>query len=127
MAVSRSAQGWLALQLGLGLVWCGLLALQAPAEGELGPTGPQVFQMLVVAGWLPSIALACWQRQHRRWRWLIISDLLGAAALLVLAFTLYLPLFFFNVAWFLPLALMPRGLLAEILMRGLARLTDPGP
>jgi hypothetical protein len=83
--------------------------------------------MLVVAGWLPSIALACWQLQHRRWRWLIISDLLGAAALLVLAFTLYLPLFFFNVAWFLPLALMPRGLLAEILMRGLARLMVPDP
>ena len=82
--------------------------------------------MLVVAGWLPSIALACWQLQHRRWALLIISDLLGAAALVVLAFTLYLPLLFFNVAWFLPFALMPRGLLAEILMRGLARLTSTG-
>jgi hypothetical protein len=27
------------------------------------------------------------------------------------------PLFFFNVAWFLPLALLPRGLLSEGLVR----------
>lgn len=126
MLVSRSARAWLALQLALGLGWIALLALQAPAERELGPTAPQVFQMLVIAGWLPSIPLACWQLQHRHWRSLILSDLLAAAALVLLAFTAYLPLFVFNVAWFLPLALMPRGLLAEILMRGLARLMGPG-
>ncbi|MEB3256697.1 MAG: hypothetical protein VKN83_00110 [Cyanobacteriota bacterium] len=33
------------------------------------------------------------------------------------AFTAYVPLFFFNVAWFLPLALLPRGVLCEVLMR----------
>ena len=37
--------------------------------------------------------------------------------LLLLAFSLYLPLFFFNVAWFLPLALLPRGVLSELLAR----------
>jgi hypothetical protein len=37
--------------------------------------------------------------------------------LLLLAFSLYLPLFFFNVAWFLPLALLPRGMLSELLVR----------
>jgi hypothetical protein len=42
--------------------------------------------------------------------------------LVLLACTAYLPLFFFHVAWFLPLALLPRGLLAELLDRLLARL-----
>lgn len=36
--------------------------------------------------------------------------------LLLLAFSLYLPLFFVNVAWFLPLALQPRGMLSEFLV-----------
>jgi hypothetical protein len=39
--------------------------------------------------------------------------------LLLLAFSLYLPLFFVNVAWFLPLALLPRGMLSELLVRWL--------
>ena len=34
----------------------------------------------------------------------------------------YLPLFFFQVVWFLPLALLPRGLVAELLHRLLVRL-----
>ena len=37
--------------------------------------------------------------------------------MLLLACTAYLPLFFFNVAWFLPLALLPRGVLSELLVR----------
>jgi hypothetical protein len=41
----------------------------------------------------------------------------GAGVLLLLAFSLYLPLFFVNVAWFLPLALLPRGMLSELLVR----------
>lgn len=57
--------------------------------------------MLLAAGWLPSWALACWQVRHRRLRWLLLSDLLGAGLLTLLACSLYLPLFFFNVAWFL--------------------------
>jgi len=37
--------------------------------------------------------------------------------LVLLACTAYMPLFFFNVAWFLPLALLPRGVLTELLAR----------
>jgi hypothetical protein len=47
----------------------------------------------------------------------ILSDLLSAGLLVLVACTAYLPLFFFNVAWFVPLALLPRGLLAEVLVR----------
>lgn len=36
-----------------------------------------------------------------------------------MAFTAYLPLFFVNVAWFLPWALLPRGLLTAFLLRKL--------
>jgi hypothetical protein len=75
--------------------------------------------MLLAAGWLPSWALACWQVRHRRLRSLLVSDLLGAGLLTLVAFSLYLPLFFFNVAWFLPLALLPRGVLTELLVRRL--------
>jgi hypothetical protein len=77
--------------------------------------------MLACAGWLPSWALACWQVRHRHLRSLLLSDLLGAGVLLLLAFSAYLPLFFFNVAWFLPLALLPRGVLSELLARRLPR------
>lgn len=52
-------------------------------------------------------------------RSLILSDLLGAGLLILLTCSLYLPLFFFNVAWFLPLALLPRGVLTELLVRSL--------
>jgi hypothetical protein len=75
--------------------------------------------MLLAAGWLPSWALAWWQVKHRRWRSLIVSDLLAAGALVLLALSLYLPLFFFNVVWFLPLALLPRGVLSEMVVRRL--------
>lgn len=78
--------------------------------------------MLVTAGWLPSWALAWWQVRHRRLRCLLFSDLLAAGALVLLACTTYVPLFFFNVAWFLPLALLPRGLLTELLARRLLAL-----
>ena len=88
--MTRSSRLWLSLHLGLGLGWIALLASRAPGDSGIGATGPQVFTMLVSAGWLPSWALA---------------------------FSLYLPLFFFNVAWFLPLALLPRGVLSELLAR----------
>jgi hypothetical protein len=39
--------------------------------------------------------------RHRRLRSLLLSDLLGAGLLTLLACSLYFPLFFFNVAWFL--------------------------
>jgi hypothetical protein len=115
--MTRSSRLWLSLHLGLGLGWIALLASRAPGDSGIGATGAQVFTMLVSAGWLPSWALACWQVNNRRWRSLIVSDLLGAGVLVLLAFSLYLPLFFFNVAWFLPLALLPRGVLSELLAR----------
>lgn len=119
--MSRSARLWLSLHLGLGLAWIALLASRAPGAAGIGASSPQVFVMLVCAGWLPSWALACWQVRHRRLRTLLLSDLLGAGVLVLLAFSAYLPLFFFNVAWFLPLALLPRGVLSELLVRRLPR------
>ena len=118
----RRSLRWLLLQLGLGLAWIVLLASRASGQVGLGLTPVQVGQMLLFAGWLPSVALAVWQMRHRSWRALIASDLLGAGVLVLLACTAYLPLFFFQVVWFLPLALLPRGLLAELLDRLLARL-----
>ena len=108
---------WLLLHLGLGLAWCAVLASRAPGGSGPGASGPQVLVMLLAAGWLPSWALAWWQVRHRRLRSLLWSDLLGAGLLILLACSLYVPLFFFNVAWFLPLALLPRGVLTELLMR----------
>jgi hypothetical protein len=118
----RRSFRWLLLQLALGLAWIGLLASRASGPGGLGLRPTQVGQMLLFAGWLPSVALAVWQMRHRSWRALIASDLLGAGVLVLLACTAYLPLFFFHVVWFLPLALLSRGLLAELLARQLARL-----
>jgi len=118
----RRSLRWLLLQLGLGLAWIVMLASRASGQAGLGLTPAQVGQMLLLAGWLPSVALAVWQMRHRSWRALIASDLLGAGVLVLLACTAYVPLFFFQVVWFLPLALLPRGLLAELLHRLLARL-----
>lgn len=73
--------------------------------------------MLLLAGWLPSVPLALWQMNHRRLLVLIASDVLGAGLLVLLACTAYVPLFFFHVVWFLPLALLPRGLLTQLLLR----------
>ncbi|MEI6031916.1 MAG: hypothetical protein WCQ20_12240 [Synechococcaceae cyanobacterium ELA739] len=122
--MAKASQTWLILHLLLGLAWIGLLASRAPSAEGSGLSGPQVFQMLLLAGWLPSLALASWQVNHRQWTALILSDLAGAGLLLLLAFTAYLPLFFFNVAWFLPLVLLPRGVVSEVLMRWL-RLQGP--
>lgn len=118
---SRSFR-WLLLQLALGLAWIVLLASRASGPDGFGLRPAQVGQMLLLAGWLPSVALAVWQMRHRSWRALIASDLLGAGLLVLLACTAYLPLFFFHIVWFLPLALLPRGLLAELLDRLLARM-----
>ncbi|MFM9047018.1 MAG: hypothetical protein ACKOOH_05090 [Cyanobium sp.] len=108
---------WLSVHLGLGLAWIALLVSQAGQGHGIGATGFQLFWMLLLAGWLPSWALACWQVRRRRWRALLASDLLAAGVMVLLALTVYLPLFFVNVVWFLPLALLPRGLLTELLLR----------
>jgi hypothetical protein len=115
--MTRSSRLWLSLHLGLGLAWIVLLASRAPTASGVGATGSQVFMMLLLAAWLPSWALAAWQVRHRRWRSLLLSDLLGAGVLVLVACTAYVPLFFFNVAWFLPLALLPRGVMSELLIR----------
>lgn len=119
MGLRRRSTPWLLLQLGLGLAWAAVLASRASGQTRLGLTAAQVLTMLLVAGWLPGIALAAWQVRNRRWRALILSDLLGAGLLVLLACTAYLPLFFFHVVWFLPYALLPRGVLSEIVMRRL--------
>ena len=118
----RRSLRWLLLQLGLGLAWIVLLASRASGQVGLGLTPVQVGQMLLLAGWLPSVALAVWQMGHRSWRALNASDVLGAGLLMLLACTAYLSLFFFNVVWFLPLALLPRGVISELLARGLRAL-----
>jgi hypothetical protein len=116
MSSPRHATGWLLLQLGLGLLWAIVLAGRASGEAALGFTPLQVLTMLLLAGWLPSIALAAWQVRHRRWQTLLLSDLLGAGLLVLLACTAYVPLFFVQVVWFLPYALLPRGVLSEVVM-----------
>ena len=95
------------MHLGFGLAWIALLASLAPGDSGIGATGAQLFTMLMTA----------WQVRHRRWLSLIGSDLLGAGVLVLLAWTAYVPLFFFNVVWFLPVALLPRGVLSELLAR----------
>ncbi len=100
-----------------------MLASRASGQAALGFTPLQVLTMLLLAGWLPSIALAAWQMSHRRWRALILSDLLGGGLLVLLACTAYLPLFFVQVVWFLPYALLPRGVLSEIGMRWIVKST----
>lgn len=117
MGSPRHATGWPLLQLGIGLLWAIVLAGRASGEAALGFTPLQVLTMLLLAGWLPSIALASWQVRHRRWQTLVLSDLLGAGLLVLLACTAYVPLFFVQVVWFLPYALVPRGVLSEVVMR----------
>lgn len=115
-----SRLAWLGIHLGLGVAWIALLASRAETGRGIGAAPWQVFWMLLLAGWLPSWALAGWQVRHRRWRALLASDLLAAGLLVLLAVTAYLPQFFLNGVWFLPLALLPRGLLTELLWRRLA-------
>jgi hypothetical protein len=108
---------WLCLHLGLGLSWIAVLALGAKQESDISLRPLQVGQMPLLAGWLPSVALAAWQSNHQRWKDLLLSDLLGAGVLVAIACTAYLPLFFFQNAWFLPFALLPRGCLTELALR----------
>jgi hypothetical protein len=52
--------------------------------------------------------------RSRSLRWLLLQLGLGLAWIVLLACTTYLPLLFFHVLWFLPLALLPRGLLVRL-------------
>lgn len=100
---------WLSIHLGLGLAWIALLASRAAEARGAGASAATVFVMLVLSVWLPSLALACWQVQRRRWLPLLASDLLAGGLLLLLVLTAYVPLIVMNVVWFLPLVLLPRG------------------
>lgn len=113
---------WLLLQLGLGLGWIAVLSAQASSQNSLSPGWQHLAWMLIWAGWLPTLPVALWQQHHRRWRALIGSDLIAAAGLLLLAWLAYLPLFWVNALWFVPLALMPRGVLSELILRVLKQL-----
>ena len=117
----RNRRVWISLHLGLGLLWIFVLSLAVSGKSEINLDRSQVAQMLAWAGWSPTIALACWQVSHRRWPALLLSDLLGSGLLVLLAGTAYLPLFFFQVAWFLPFALLPRGCITEVLVRAFRR------
>lgn len=113
----RGWRAWLGLHLGLGLAWCALIASRASEESALGSSPEQVWQILLFAAWLPSLALACWQVQRRRLRTLMLSDLLATGVLVLMACTIYQPLFFFQALWLLPAALLPRGVICELLFR----------
>lgn len=107
---------WFGLHLTTGLAWVALLAMKAHHESLVSMQPIQVGQMLLWAGWLPSAALAAWQAERRRWKQLILSDCLAAGVMVAIACTIYLPLFFFQVVWFLPFALLPRGCLTQALI-----------
>ena len=114
---SRPRLLWLGIHLGLGLIWLAGIAGQADSGSGPGASPAEVGWMLLLAGWLPSLGLACWQVRHRHWRALLASDLLAAGLLVLVAMTAFLPLFFWNVVWFLPFALLPRGALTQLLLR----------
>lgn len=112
------ARVFLLLQLGLGALWlCWLPGLLDHGSAMSGPAA-DIRVMLLVAGWLPSIGVAYWQVRNRRWLALLLSDLVFAFGLSAVAFTLYLPLFFTMIIWFVPFSLLPRGCLARSLQIG---------
>lgn len=118
-ARSAIAWPWVAVHLLLGLVWVALLAFHPFAAFAADQPPPlRLAKMLLLGGWLPSVALAVWQSRHRRRQDLLASDLL-AAGIFVLLLTpgLFLPLLPDRGIWFVPFALLPRGLLSEALWR----------
>lgn len=117
MQSQRLRTTWLAVHLALGLIWVAVLSALANQDPSLALQPRQVAQMLLWAAWLPTSAVACWQVSRRRWKALLLSDLLSFGVVVVVACTAYVPLFLFNVVWFLPFGLLPRGLLTEALMR----------
>lgn len=123
------AQAWSSIQgrfvvvhLLLGLGWIALiLALNAPAKaGQIGVA-------LLVAGWLPSLPVALLESRIRRLPRLLMADAMAAGLLMLLILTVYVPLFFTMVVWFLPLPLLPRGVLTELLLRGWDKATSTRP
>jgi hypothetical protein len=108
---------WLIIHLVLGLAWVSVLSALAQQESAIALAPRQVAEMLIYAGWLPTITTSCWQAKHRHWKALLFSDFLSSGIVIAVALTVYIPLFFFNVVWFLPFALLPRGCATELLSR----------
>lgn len=119
------ARLFLALQLGLGLGWLAVLPLLADSDAGISAPAGAIRLMLFGAGWLPSVAVACWQSRHLRWPALLISDLVFTLGLSVVAFTLYVPLFFTMVIWFVLFAMLPRGCVARLMQISLHRMKPP--
>lgn len=117
MALQQLRYIWLIVHLLLGLAWIAVLSIAAQQESVVSFSAQQLVQMLVWAGWLPTIATACWQVNRRHWKALLFSDLLTSGVVVGIAGSAYIPLFLFNVVWFLPFALLPRGCITEVLMR----------
>ena len=115
VALRQAIAAWHGLDPGMVLPGNGAAELFTWAARDAAACGVSLLPQPGFADY--ARALACWQVRHRRWRSLIGSDLLGAGVLVLLACTAYVPLFFFNVAWFLPMALLPRGVLSELLIR----------
>jgi hypothetical protein len=108
---------WLSVHAVLGLLWIALLTSRAEGRSGIGITGPQPITMPVLVGWPAGrlaaiagpgglageapLALPAHQRSA------------GALPLVLLAFSLYLPLFLFNVAWFL-VRVPEGGVLSEL-------------
>jgi hypothetical protein len=114
----RVDRTFLALQLGLGLGWLGLLPLAADAPLKPSVQIDQVPWMLFWAAWCPGIPLAIWQaRASRPWRELLLSDLLFSGALILISCTVYLPLFFTQIPWFWLYALPPRGVFTAMALQ----------
>jgi hypothetical protein len=110
---------WVALHLLIGALWLLVLPWLPEARSAAAGSELKISAMLALAGWLPSVPLAIWQaKPGRRWMALVLSDLGFGLGLMVLALTLYVPLFFTAVAWFFPYALLPCGVISE----GMARL-----
>ena len=97
----------------MGVLWLLLLPWLPEARSAARGSELQISAMLAGAGWLPSIPLAIWQSRPGRRLWtLLLTDVGFGLGLMLLAATVYVPLFFTGVVWFFPFALLPRGLIS---------------
>lgn len=108
----RIRWGRVALHLVLGLGWIALILARNP-KAELA----QIALMLLAAGWLPTIPVAIAESRLTSVTRLLLMDCLVAGLLVLVVLFVYVNLFFTAVIWFLPLLLLPRGVITELLMR----------
>jgi hypothetical protein len=81
---------------------------------------PQIpLSLLAALTLLPVLPVAVWQSRHRRWLPLLCSDALSAGILTALSLLIYSQILLWNVVAVLAFAVIPRGLITEILMRGI--------